>query len=155
MSKNVGNYMTRGYLSVSPSDTLETVAKRMVETGNEFAIVMDKGELRGLVSADEVLHEVLSSVVSRISIEGIPLEIRHMLLSELLNNPKTTSFMESCGFTGHKLAICIGESNTVEEAIHLLARNDLDQVLVVDDAGKITGILRNSDLLRAITELVN
>lgn len=155
VSKYVGNYMTKGYLSVAPSDTLEAVAKRMVETGNEYAIVMDQGELCGLVSTDEILHEVLSSVVSRISLEGVPLEIRRMLLSELMNNPKTINFMESCGFSGTNLAISIGESNSVEEAIQLIAKNDLEQVLVVSDEGQIVGILRNSDLLKAITEFAN
>lgn len=153
MTEAVGTYMTRGYLSVSPSDTLDTVAKRMVETGNEYAIVMDKGELCGLVSVEEIIREVLSSVVSRISIDDIPVEFREMLLSELMNNPKTATFMESCGFSGNNLAISIGESNTVEEAIQLLARNSLEQVLVIGDDGEIVGILRNGDLLRAITEL--
>ena len=78
-----------------------------------------------------------------------------MLLSELLNNPRTINFMESCGFSGSNLAISIGESNTVEEAIQLLARNSLEQVLVIGDDGNIVGILRNSDLLKAITELAN
>ncbi len=155
MSKNVGDYMTKQYLSVTPSDTLETVAKRMIETGNEYALVLDKGTLCGLVSTDEILHEVLSSVVSRISLDSIPIEIRKMLLSELMNNPKTNNFMESCGFSGSNLAISIGESNTVEEAIQLLAKNSLEQVIVVDHDGEIVGILRNSDLLKAITELAD
>ena len=151
----VSDYMTKGYLAVAPSDTLETVAKRMVETGNEYAIVLDGGELCGLVSVDEVLHEVMSSVVSKISINNIPMEFRQMLLSELMNNPKTINFMESCGFSGSNLAISIGESNTVEEAIQLLASNALEQVLVLNNEGEVVGILKNSDLLRAITELAH
>jgi len=155
MNNSVSDYMTRGYLAVSPSDTLETVAQRMVETGNEYAIVLDGGELCGLVSVDEVLHEVLSSVVSKISIHNIPTEFRQMLLSELMNNPKTINFMEDCGFSGSNLAISIGESNTVEEAIQLLASNALEHVLVLNDEGEVTGILKKRDLLKAITELAH
>ena len=155
MSNSVSDYMTKGYLAVSPSDTLETVAKRMVETGNEYAIVLDSGELCGLVSVDDVLHEVLSSVVSKITIHNIPKEFRQMLLSELMNNPKTVNFMESCGFSGSNLAISIGESNTVEEAIQLLASNALEHVLVLDDEGEVVGILKKRDLLKAITELAH
>jgi CBS domain-containing protein len=153
MNSFVSTYMTKGYLSVSPSDTLDTVAKKMVETGNEYAIVMDSGKLCGMVSAESIIHEVLTNVVDKISMDDIPTEFREIFLSELMNNPRTVNFMESCGFTGTNLAVSIGKSNTVEEAIQLLARNSLEQVLVLDDDGEIAGILRNSDLLRAITEL--
>ena len=152
LGDNIGKYIERGYLSVSPSDTLETVAKQMVETGNDYAVVMEDGELRGLVSANEIIKEVMSSVVSRISIDNIPVEIRQMLLSELMNNPRSINFMESCGFKGTNLAISIGESNTVEEAIQLIAKNSLEQVMVLNEDG-LVGILKNTDLLKAITEL--
>jgi len=155
MNNSVSDYLTKGYLAVSPSDTLETVAKRMVESGNEYAVVLDSGELCGMVSVDEILHEVMSSVVSKISQNNMPKEFRQMLMSELMNNPKTMNFMESCGFRGSNLAISIGESNTVEEAIQLLASNSLEQVLVLNNEGEVVGILKNSDLLRAITELAH
>ena len=152
LGDNIGKYITKGYLSVSPTDTLETVARLMVETGNYYAVVMERGELKGLVSADEIIKEVMSSVVSRMSFDDVPTEVRQMLLSELMNNPQTKHFMESCGFEGSNLAVSIGESNTVEEAIQLLAKNSLDQVMVLDDQG-LVGILKNTDLLKAITEL--
>jgi len=155
MNNSVSDYITKGYLSVSPSDTLETVAKRMVESGNDYAIVMDSGELCGMVSVDEIVHEVLSSVVSRLYKHNMPQQFEQMLLSELMNNPKTVNFMESCGFSGNNLAISIGESNTVEEAIQLLGSNALEQVLVLNDEGEVVGILKNRDLLKAITELAH
>lgn len=155
MSNSVSDYITKGYLAVSPSDTLETVAKRMVESGNDYAIVLDSGELCGMVSVDEIVHEVLSSVVSKLYKRNMPQQFEQMLLSELMNNPKTINFMESCGFTGSNLAISIGESNTVEEAIQLLGSNALEQVLVLDDEGEVVGILKKRDLLKAITELAH
>ena len=155
MSNSVSDYITKGYLAVSPSDTLETVAKRMVESGNDYAIVLDSGELCGMVSVDEIVHEVLSSVVSKLYKHNMPQQFEQMLLSELMNNPKTINFMESCGFTGSNLAISIGESNTVEEAIQLLGSNALEQVLVLDDEGEVVGILKKRDLLKAITELAH
>ena len=155
MNSSVSDYITKGYLAVSPSDTLETVAKRMVESGNDYAIVLDSGELCGMVSVDEILHEVLSSVVSKLYKHNMPKQFEQMLLSELMNNPKTINFMESCGFSGSNLAISIGESNTVEEAIHLLGSNALEQVLVLNDEGEVVGILKKRDLLKAITELAH
>ena len=155
MSSSVSDYITKGYLAVSPSDTLETVAKRMVESGNDYAIVLDSGELCGVVSVDEIVHEVLSSVVSKLYKHNMPQPLEQMLLSELMNNPKTINFMESCGFTGTNLAISIGESNTVEEAIHLLGSNALEHVLVLSDEGEVVGILKKRDLLKAITELAH
>ena len=155
MNNSVSDYITKGYLAVSPSDTLETVAKRMVESGNDYAIVLDSGELCGMVSVDEIVHEVLSSVVSKLYKRDMPQQFEQMLLSELMNNPKTINFMESCGFTGSNLVISIGESNTVEEAIQLLGSNALEQVLVLDDEGEVVGILKKRDLLKAITELAH
>jgi CBS domain-containing protein len=149
---SVGDYRSKGYLEVSPSDSLEAVARDMVNSGYEFAIVMEDGSLRGIVSAGEIIHEVRASVISRLTVEKIPQEFRQMLMSELMNNPKTINFMQSCGFEGTKLAICMGEKNTIEEAIQLFASSAVEQVLVLDQDG-IVGIFTERDLLKAITEL--
>ncbi len=60
--------------------------------------------------------------------------------------------MESCGFDGTKLAISIGEQNTIEEAVQLFASCAVELVLVLDQKG-ITGIITENDLLKAITDL--
>jgi len=152
MDNIVGDYMSRSFLTVSPTDTLDVVAKGMVKTGNEFALVMDKGDLCGLVSVGEIIHEVRSSIVSRLSVDKIPAEFRKVLISELMNNQRTINFMESCGFDGTKLAISMGEQNTIEEAIQLFASSAVELVLVLDQQG-IVGIFTEKDLLKAITEL--
>ena len=152
MNNIVGDYMSRNFLTVSPTDTLDVVAKGMVKTGNEFALVMDEGDLCGLVSVGEIIHEVRSSIVSRLPVDKIPSEFRKVLMSELMSNPRTFNFMESCGFDGTKLAISMGEQNTIEEAIQLFASSAVELVLVLDQQG-IVGIFTEKDLLRAITEL--
>lgn len=152
MDSIVGDYMSRGFLTVSPSDTLDIVAKKMVKTGNEFALVMENGDLCGLVSVSEIIHEVRSSVVSKLSVDKIPLEFRKVLMSELMNNPRTINFMESCGFDGTKLVISMGEQNTIEEAIQLFASSAVELVLVLNPEG-IVGIFTEKDLLKAITDL--
>lgn len=150
----VGNYMSRGYLTVSPKDTLDSVARNMVQSGTEYAVVMDEGNLCGLVSAGEIIHEVRSSIVSKLPFHKIPAEFRQMLMSELMNNPRTVNFMESCGFEGPNLAISIGENNTIEEAIQLFASSAVDLVVVLNQEG-IAGIFTERDLLRAITDLAH
>jgi len=150
--KPVRDYMTRDFISISPLDTLESVARRMVEAGCEYALVMDGDELQGLVSVDEVLHEVMSAVVSRLHNKEIPFACLQMIVSELMNNPRTVNFMESCGFHGPNLAISIGESNTIRDAIQLLGQNNLEKVLVLNDKG-VVGILTKTNLLKPITEL--
>lgn len=148
----VSDYMSREFLTVSPKDTLEKIAKDMINSENDFAIVMDNGDLRGLISASEIIHEVSSSVVSKLSPDKIPSDIKQMLVSELMNNPRSINFMESCGFDGTKLAISIGEQNTIEEAVQLFASSAVEMVLVLDQKG-IAGIITEKDLLKAITDL--
>lgn len=70
---------------------------------------MDDGDLCGLVSVSEIIHEVRSSIVSKLSVDKTPLEFRKVLMSELMNNPRTINVMESCGFDGTKLVISMGE----------------------------------------------
>lgn len=120
----------------------------MVGSGNEYAVVMENDELKGLVSVSEIIYEVMSTIVSGISIESDPRDPQPVLLSELMDNPRTLSFMESYGFKGFNLETSIGESDTVEEAIQLMGSNSLEQALVLNDDG-LVGILRNTDLLKA------
>ena len=154
VNNHVKNYMTKDFLTVSPQETLNDVAKKMIKSGKELAIVKSDDKLVGLVSADEIIHEVKTSIVSRISTEKFPEEIRSMLIDELMNNPRTLNFMEACGFEGSKLAISIGEDNTIEEAIQLFANCAIDRCLVLDREG-IVGILTNRGLLKAITEMAH
>lgn len=150
----VKRYMNKDFLTVTPQDTLDTVAKKMIKTGTEYAIVKKNDSLVGLVSADEIIHEVKDSIVSRLKVDKVPDEVRSMLIEELMNNPKTMNFMEACGFEGANLAISIGEDNSIEEAIQLFSKSAIDRCLVLDNSD-IVGILTNRGLLKAITEMAH
>jgi Mg/Co/Ni transporter MgtE len=108
VTHHVKNYMNKDFLTVTPQETLDNLARKMIKTGTEYAVVKKDNKLVGLVSADEIIQEVKSSIVSRINMEKFPEEVRSMLILELMNNPRTMNFMEACGFEGTRLASSIG-----------------------------------------------
>jgi len=115
--------------------------------------VKEDGELKGILTAADVVNAFNSSVVSKISNKSIPHEERSLIVSELIENPRVVGFMEACGFTGSNLAISIGAEASLEEAAQLLSKNGLSHVLVLDGEGEVVGVLRSSDVLRGVSTL--
>jgi len=115
--------------------------------------VKEDGELKGILTAADVVNAFNSSVVSKISNKSIPQEERSLIVSELIENPRVVGFMEACGFTGSNLAISISAEASLEEAAQLLSKNGLNHVLVLDGEGEVVEVLRSSDVLRGVSTL--
>jgi CBS domain-containing protein len=151
LDKNVGIYMNRDIVIASPNETLAALVKRMTQMKSDYAVVIDEGEIVGLIDSNDIINVVKNYVISKISYNKIPTNFREMLISELLDNPRLNTIMDPCGERGIRPIISIGKDNTIEEAITLLAAQGCNEVLVMGDK-EPEGVLTTLNLLAAIAD---
>ena len=134
-------------LKVAPTDTLAEVSKKMAKKGKDIIIVEEDGVVKGLVTASDIYFAMKSYVLGKDMLESVPMEIRDIQISELMNTPHAMEFMEACGLTGTNLCIVLGEDNSAADAIRVMAVSGVNHILIYGEDG-VSGTLSDNDLLK-------
>ena len=148
LEMKIKNLMKKNPLIVEPSENLAEVSKKMAAEGKDVVVVMEGGEVKGLVTAGDIFFAMKSYVLGKNMLEAIPIEIRDMRVGELMKTPNAMEFMEACGFTGANMCIVLGEEDRVADAIRVMAIGGVDHILIIGEGG-VTGTLSDNDLLNA------
>ncbi|MEQ9715059.1 MAG: CBS domain-containing protein [Candidatus Asgardarchaeia archaeon] len=120
----VRNIMTKDIITVTPDMSVKEVANLLYNNKIRAAPVVKDGALVGLVSSTDLL---------RVIYEGkIDLKI---------------------GEVANKKVLTIREDGDILDAILLMIKNNISRLIVVDDEGKMIGIVTRTDLLRKIAGL--
>lgn len=112
-------------VTCSPDDRLVAVAARMRECRISSVVVCEGGAPVGIVTDRDLRNKVVS-----LGLDPVPLEVRAIMNSPL---------------------ICLGENEFLFEAVHRMSRHNIHRVGIVDNAGKLSGIITHSDILRLQT----
>ncbi|GAB4537362.1 MAG: CBS domain-containing protein [Anaerolineae bacterium] len=118
----VGQIMSYGVRTLSPSDTVAKAATMMARYGHEGFPVVDNGEIVGILTRGEI----------------------DKALHHKLGGTAIQQFM-------HKGPFFVTPQDSVEKLQALMTREGLGQVPVVDN-GKIIGIVTRTDLIKLWTE---
>jgi CBS domain-containing protein len=115
----------REMITCSPSKGLVAAAELMRHKGVSSLVVCDRGFPIGIVTDRDLRNKVVCRGIS-------PTEL---LVSNVMHAPLIT----------------LPEDNFVFEALYLMSSQRIHQVVVIDDAGKLSGIISSSDILRLQT----
>jgi CBS domain-containing protein len=123
-------------VSISADDSL-SIVKEIMEYGRVRHLpVVSGGELVGVVSERNLLHASLSNVM------GIPAEEQRLFLegvkiSEVMSSPP----------------ISLQPGDSIQEAARLMAERKIGCLPILDDDGKLVGILTETDVLGYLARL--
>ena len=140
--------MNKNPVLVNPGESLSDVSKKMATKGKDVVVVMEAELVKGLVTTSDIFFAMRSYVLGKNMLESIPIELRDMRISELMQTPKAVDFMEACGLTGTTMCIVLGEEDNVADAIRVMAIAGVDHILIIGDDG-VSGTLSDNDLLKA------
>ncbi|BBA70883.1 putative nucleotidyltransferase substrate binding domain-containing protein [Geobacter sulfurreducens] len=122
MFQPVGTFCQRQVVTCAPGDRLVDVAATMSER-NISSVVVCKGDTPAGIVTDRDLR---NKVVARGA------DCHAMTAGMIMNAPLIT----------------VGEDDSIFEALHRMSRRGIHRVCVVDGAGRLTGIITDSDILR-------
>ncbi|MCE4601922.1 MAG: CBS domain-containing protein, partial [Desulfurococcales archaeon] len=163
----VKRIMTRGVVVATPDTRIEDVAKVMAE--NDFTmlpVVDEEGRVIGVVTqADVVKAYIEGAKPERKPVKPIPAPIQvreeerveyrgtRQMLQEVLVKPKGEAYIE-LGLTAGQISRsempAITINDTVEHARREMLRRRTNYLLVVDEAGRIVGVVSKWGMLRAL-----
>ena len=132
----VKNWMSKKVITIDADDSMQDAMSLLKEHGIRRLPVMKKGKLVGIVT-DRDLKKASAS-------DATTLEIHELLY--LLTAVKVKDIMT-------KDPITVPPDYTVEETAQVLLEGKISGAPVVDDSGKVVGVITQSDLFRVLMSL--
>ena len=132
----VQNWMTTDVVSVGPDTSLLKVGKLMKDHHiRRIPVVDDNGQVVGIISDRDVRDASPSKATT------LDMYEMHYLLAEL----KAKNIMTAKPIT-------VKPTDTVEQAALIMLDNKVGGLPVVDDAGKLVGIISDHDVFKAMVD---
>lgn len=136
VSKTIEAVMTKKVKTCSPDERISKIWNYMMETDyTGIPVVSKKGDPIGMITR----RDIIKSGILRMSIE----DERATRPNE---SPKVERIMSTPAYT-------LLENDSVKSAIEMIIRHDIGRVTVVDEQGKISGIVDRQDLLESFTNV--
>ncbi|MEM0017447.1 MAG: CBS domain-containing protein [Candidatus Korarchaeum sp.] len=120
----VSEIMNRNIITMKPEGTVYEAAKLMKENNIGSIVVMDGGELKGIVTERDLITRYIAMEDGR-----RPEEVK---VSEIMT----------------KNPITIRDNTDVDEAARIMIENNIRRLIVVNYDGKVVGIVSSRDILR-------
>lgn len=135
VSKSVETIMTKKVKTCFPDERVSRVWNYMIETDyTGIPVVSKKGDPIGMITR----RDIIKSGVLRMSIE----DERATRPNE---SPKVERIMSTPAYT-------LSENDTIKSAIEMVTHRNIGRVTVVNEQGKISGIVDRQDLLESIVK---
>ena len=133
----VQNWMTTDVVSVGPETSLLKVGKLMKDHHiRRIPVVDEQGQVIGIISDRDVRDASPSKATT------LDMYEMHYLLAEL----KAKNIMTAKPIT-------VKPTDTVEQAALIMLDNKVGGLPVVDDAGKLVGIISDHDVFKAMVDI--
>ncbi|MCE4619846.1 MAG: CBS domain-containing protein [Desulfurococcales archaeon] len=163
----VRRIMTRGVVVATPDTPIEQVAKVMAK--NDFSIIPvvdEEGRIVGIVTQADVVRVYLEGAKpGRVRVKPLPMpkpvaeeervhyRSEQSLIQEVVTRAPEGAY-KALGVTAGDIAReelpAITINDTVEHARREMLRRNTDYLLVVDEAGRIVGVVSKWNMLKAI-----
>jgi len=132
----VKKWMSKNVITVDENEAMSNATKLMKENSIRILPVLKKNKLTGVIT-DRDLKRASAS-------DATTLDVHELLY--LLSNIKVKSIMTENPITVHP-------NFTVEETAQVLLKNKISGVPVVDDKGKVVGVITQADIFKVLISL--
>lgn len=144
----VGAYMTRDVLCVQATDAVPDAVRQLVEQGVDGAPVVDaRGHLVGMLSASDVMvqdaHVHLPTIIT---LFGMSAELPGQ--AARYNRDIQRALASSVEELMARDPLTITLDAAMSDAATLMHDHDVSRLPVVDDIGRVVGIVARGDVLR-------
>ncbi len=135
---SISRVMTRKPATVSPKDHLETVQDIFEKFGFHHVPVVEDEKLVGIVSYTDYLRVIQEVYGSR----DEEMRNQHLLQTILVKQVMTAH------------PVCLSPSDTVEDALRIFKTNHFHAIPVIENDGRLMGILSTHDLIKVLERLL-
>ncbi|AAD36216.1 hypothetical protein THMA_1163 [Thermotoga maritima MSB8] len=132
----VKDFMTRNPITIAPETSFSEALKLMKQNKIKRLIVMKNEKIVGIVTEKDLLYASPSKATT------LNIWELHYLLSKL----KIEEIMT-------KDVVTVNENTPIEDAARIMEEKDISGLPVVDDAGRLVGIITQTDIFKVFVEI--
>jgi acetoin utilization protein AcuB len=133
----VRDWMTRDPVTVTPNTPVMDALKILKEGNFRRLPVMDNGKLVGITTRKD-LKDAMPSKATTLSVWELNYLLSKLTVAEMMARPVITA----------------AEGEYMEDAALRMQEHHVGGLPVLDDSGKLSGIITTMDVLRAFTEIL-
>jgi len=149
----VKDVMSKNVITISPEESINDAIEKMAKNNISGLIVVDNNKVVGVISESDVL-KVLGSEFPEIKASA---NLTFSILLLLEGGVKMIREMKKIGKLKvkdvmSKKVFFVKPEDTILEAARMMSKKDVRRLPVIDEDGKLVGVISRTDILRALVK---
>jgi len=145
--------MSENVITISPEESIMDAIEKMAKNNVSGLIVVENEKVVGIISESDVI-KFLSSGFPEIK---TPINVTLSILQVLESGIKIMNEMKKIGKLKvkdlmNKRVFSVKPEDTVLEAARIMSKKDVRRLPVIDENGKLVGVISRTDILKALVK---
>ncbi len=151
--ETIAKIMERDAYWCSDDATLEEVTAQLIEHGvSSLPVVDDQMRVVGFISDGDIMRAIAEHKTRSIFSGGAPTLLYYddESIEDKVLALKTRNVMELAA----RKVLCVTETQSIGRVADILAKKKFKKLPVIDEEGKLVGIIRRSSIMRYVFDLL-
>ncbi|MEM5815274.1 MAG: CBS domain-containing protein [Candidatus Aenigmatarchaeota archaeon] len=143
--------MTTKVITIDKEKEIIDAIRLMVENNISGLIVVENQKVVGVISESDIVEALKSPFPEILVTPNVSISILMLIKKgiESLRHAKKVGKLKVKDLMT-KRVFCVKPEDTIEEAARIMSEKDVKRLPVVDEEGKLIGIISRSDILKAL-----
>jgi len=149
----VKDVMSENVITISPEESIRDAIEKMAKNNVSGLIVVENEKVVGIISESDII-KFLSSGFPEIK---TPINVALSILQVLEGGIKIMNEMKKIGELKvkdlmNKRVFSVKPEDTILEAARIMSKKDVRRLPVIDENGKLVGVISRTDILKALVK---
>lgn len=147
----VKDVMSKNVITISPEESISNAIDKMAKNNISGLIVVEDEKVVGVISESDVLKIFKSEFPELKLSSNISLSIFSLIKSgiKIIREIKKIGKLKVKDLMSKKVFF-VKPEDTILEAARIMSKKDVRRLTVIDESGKLVGIISRTDILRAL-----
>jgi CBS domain-containing protein len=149
----VKDVMSKNVITISPEDSISDAIEKMAKNNISGLIVVEEEKVVGVISESDVLRVFKSEIPEISTSTSTALSIFLILEKGIkaINEMKKIGKLKVKNLMS-KRVFYVKPEDTILEAARIMSKKDVRRLPVIDENGKLVGVISRTDILRALVK---
>jgi CBS domain-containing protein len=149
----VKDVMSKNVITISPEDSISDAIEKMAKNNISGLIVVEGEKVVGVISESDVLRVFKSEIPEISTSTSATLSIFLILEKGIkaINEMKKIGKLKVKNLMS-KRVFYVKPEDTILEAARIMSKKDVRRLPVIDENGKLVGVISRTDILRALVK---
>jgi len=149
----VKDVMSENVITISPEESIRDAIEKMAKNNVSGLIVVENEKVIGIISESDVIKFLSSGFPEIKTPINVTLSILQVLESgiKIMNEVKKIGKLKVKDLM-NKRVFSVKPEDTVLEAARIMSKKDVRRLPVIDENGKLVGVISRTDILKALVK---